>query len=354
MRSRLTLIGPAREAELGSVLLFRSRFLAPANQSLPFLPRVLPAVPASVHVEKERRRWLVAYKGVEFYVHLDQLTQPALPGYFLEIKSRTWSRRDADGQGRGHHRVDAEARRDAGRRRSVTPTSTSARHKTRSAGSHPASPGFPRSRYGLPRLDKIAAVRYSLAIACRGAAFHARSALPKSRRQTCTAQSRRSEIVIRLIKRYGSRKLYDTEESRYVSLEEIGDWVRQGQQVQIVDNQNGDDVTAQTLTQVILEEGKRGMSPVSSDFLHALIRRGEQMVNTGVESLSQGVDRLLQASVERVGPLRELRDEVKQMRAKIDVLESAISEIEESGTSTNGDLLRRVPVRPQVARRKGA
>jgi polyhydroxyalkanoate synthesis repressor PhaR len=161
--------------------------------------------------------------------------------------------------------------------------------------------------------------------------------------------------VIRLIKRYGSRKLYDTEESRYVSLEEIGDWVRQGQQVQVVDNQNGDDVTAQTLTQVILEEGKRGMSPVSSDFLHALIRRGEQMVSTGVESLSIGVDRLLQASVERVGPLRELRDEVKQMRAKIDVLESAISEIEEGGTTTNGDQPRRLAsVRPQVSRRKGA
>lgn len=163
--------------------------------------------------------------------------------------------------------------------------------------------------------------------------------------------------MIRLIKRYGggSRKLYDTEESRYVSLEEIGDWVRQGQQVQVIDNQNGDDVTAQTLTQVILEEGKRGMSPVSSDFLHALIRRGEQMVTTGVESLSQGVDRLLQASVDRVGPLRELRDEVKQMRAKIDVLESAISEMEEGrDPGTNGGQLRHVVVRPQVVRRKGA
>ena len=162
--------------------------------------------------------------------------------------------------------------------------------------------------------------------------------------------------MIRLIKRYGSRKLYDTEESRYVSLEEIGDWVRQGQQVQIVDNQNGDDVTAQTLTQVILEEGKRGLSPVSSDFLHALIRRGEEMVSTGVESLSQGVDRLLQASVERVGPLRELRDEVKQMRAKIDMLESAISEIEEGREpNPNGDQPRRaLAARPVAARRKGA
>jgi polyhydroxyalkanoate synthesis repressor PhaR len=161
--------------------------------------------------------------------------------------------------------------------------------------------------------------------------------------------------VIRLIKRYGSRKLYDTEESRYVSLEEIGDWVRQGQQVQVVDNQNGDDVTTQTLTQIILEEGKRGLSPVSSDFLHTLIRRGEQMVTTGVESLSQGVDRLLQASVERVGPLRELRDEVKQMRAKIDLLESAITDIEggREPAPSNGEPPRRAAARPVSIRRKG-
>jgi 5-methylthioadenosine/S-adenosylhomocysteine deaminase len=94
VRARLTLIGPAREAALGSVLLFRSRFLAPANQSRRFYREYFR--PASERdVEKQRRRWLVAYKGVEFYVHLDKLTRPALPGFFLEIKSRTWSRRDA-------------------------------------------------------------------------------------------------------------------------------------------------------------------------------------------------------------------------------------------------------------------
>jgi polyhydroxyalkanoate synthesis repressor PhaR len=203
-------------------------------------------------------------------------------------------------------------------------------------------------------VDKLAALRYSLAVVAAVRHRGVARGNPADPLRVCNGLPR-SATVIRLIKRYGSRKLYDTEESRYVSLEEIGDWVRQGQQVQVVDNQNGDDVTAQTLTQVILEEGKRGMSPVSSDFLHALIRRGEQMVTTGVESLSQGVDRLLQASVDRVGPLRELRDEVKQMRAKIDVLESAISEMEEGrDPGTNGGQLRHVVVRPQVVRRKGA
>src|SRR5512142_2767174 len=74
--------------------------------------------------------------------------------------------------------------------------------------------------------------------------------------------------MIRVVKRYGSRKLYDTEESRYVSLEEIGDWSRDGQEVRVLDNTTEEDVTAQTLMQVILEEGKRGGSVFSSDILH--------------------------------------------------------------------------------------
>jgi polyhydroxyalkanoate synthesis repressor PhaR len=136
--------------------------------------------------------------------------------------------------------------------------------------------------------------------------------------------------VIRVIKRYGSRKLYDTEESRYVSLEEIAEWVRAGQQIQVIDNQSSEDVTAHTLTQVILEEGKRGTSAFSADFLHDLIRRGEQVVSSGVESIQSGVDRLIQASVDRVPPLRALRDETETLRQRLDVLESQLSDIESS------------------------
>ena len=62
----------------------------------------------------------------------------------------------------------------------------------------------------------------------------------------------------RLIKRYGSRKLYDTEDSRYVSLEELAGWIRDGQQLQVIDNKSGDDATAAVLTQIISEEGRKG------------------------------------------------------------------------------------------------
>ncbi len=94
VRARLTLTGQAREGEFGSVLLSRSHYLAPATYSLRFYREYFKPV-AEREVEKDRRRWLVVYKGVEFFVNLDRLIKPAVEGYYLEIKSRTWSRRDA-------------------------------------------------------------------------------------------------------------------------------------------------------------------------------------------------------------------------------------------------------------------
>ena len=94
-RSRLTLTGRTREEEFGAVLLFRSRYLAPATHSARFYREYFR--PAAEHVvEKDRRRWLLVYRGVEFYLHLDRLITPPTDGCFIEIKSRTWSRRDAE------------------------------------------------------------------------------------------------------------------------------------------------------------------------------------------------------------------------------------------------------------------
>ena len=134
--------------------------------------------------------------------------------------------------------------------------------------------------------------------------------------------------VVRLIKRYGSRKLYDTEESRYVSLEEIGEWIRRGQQIRVIDNKTSDDVTAPTLAQVILEDSRRGDSHLPIEMLHELIRRGGELVSTGVEQLQQGVDRILRAGVDRVGPLREAREETEVLRKRLEELEVTLSRLE--------------------------
>src|SRR5262245_44073496 len=62
----------------------------------------------------------------------------------------------------------------------------------------------------------------------------------------------------RVIKRYANRKLYDTQRSRYVTLDQIAEMIRSGEDVKIVDNNSKDDLTALTLTQIIFEEEKKG------------------------------------------------------------------------------------------------
>lgn len=95
VRSRLTLIGPSREHYFPQkVLLSRSRFLANATQSLRFYREYFKPKIAT-EVEKIRRRYLVRYEDTEFFINIDTLIHPTL-GHFLEIKSRTWSRKDAE------------------------------------------------------------------------------------------------------------------------------------------------------------------------------------------------------------------------------------------------------------------
>lgn len=96
VRYRLTLTGQAHEREFGhSVVLSRSRFIAPARHSLRFYREYFtPSAERTVH--KDRRRWHVLYKGTDFAINVDRLLQPAHDGSYLEIKARTWSKHDAE------------------------------------------------------------------------------------------------------------------------------------------------------------------------------------------------------------------------------------------------------------------
>jgi 5-methylthioadenosine/S-adenosylhomocysteine deaminase len=94
-RRRLTLLGRRREQEFAhDVLLSRSRFLAPATQSLRFYREYFRPRSETI-ITKDRQRWLINFRDTEFFINLDEMLEPSL-GRFVEIKSRTWSRRDAE------------------------------------------------------------------------------------------------------------------------------------------------------------------------------------------------------------------------------------------------------------------
>lgn len=75
-----------------------------------------------------------------------------------------------------------------------------------------------------------------------------------------------------LIKRYASRRLYNTETSDYVTLEDIATFIRQGRDVQIIDLKSGSDLTRQYLLQIVAEHESRGESVLPIDVLTDLVR----------------------------------------------------------------------------------
>ena len=78
----------------------------------------------------------------------------------------------------------------------------------------------------------------------------------------------------RIIKRYANRKLYDTEHSRYVTLDQISEMIRQGDDVKIVDNKTKEDLTTVTLAQIIFEEEKKQRSFLPLNAMRNIIQSG--------------------------------------------------------------------------------
>jgi 5-methylthioadenosine/S-adenosylhomocysteine deaminase len=95
-RYRLTLVDGQSDREYPhSILLSRVRFMAPADRSLRFYREYFKPA-REVQVEKDRLRWEVFYEDEELFINIDRMVNPQREGYFLEVKSRTWSKRDAE------------------------------------------------------------------------------------------------------------------------------------------------------------------------------------------------------------------------------------------------------------------
>jgi polyhydroxyalkanoate synthesis repressor PhaR len=82
------------------------------------------------------------------------------------------------------------------------------------------------------------------------------------------------------IKRYPNRKLYDTEAKQYITLDEITDLIRQGNEIHVTDNVTGEDLTAVTLSQIILEQEKKQSGFLPRSVLTGLIQTGGDRINT--------------------------------------------------------------------------
>ena len=170
----------------------------------------------------------------------------------------------------------------------------------------------------------------------------------------------------RVIKRYSNRKLYDTKDSRYVTLLQIAEMVRGGEEVQIIDNNSKEDLTEVTLAQIIYEEKKANSRAVPlqtlKDLIHTrtekvlsdlregpigrLIPGGKEKEGTPVpapepepapskpslveraqvtiEDWQQKIDERIKALLPSSSPWQQLEAEVKRLNARIDELEKKL------------------------------
>ena len=130
------------------------------------------------------------------------------------------------------------------------------------------------------------------------------------------------------IRRYDSRKLYDPTASRYVSLEEIAQRIRGGEEIEVLDNATGENVTAPTLMQIILEEGKSGRGRLPAEVLHDLVRVSGERISTGVGQVQTTMNKLMRASLDRLAPIREAKRDIERLEERLRQLEGTLSKLD--------------------------
>jgi polyhydroxyalkanoate synthesis repressor PhaR len=177
----------------------------------------------------------------------------------------------------------------------------------------------------------------------------------------------------RVVKRYSNRKLYDTKDSRYVTLPQIAVMVRDGQEVQIIDNTTKEDITEVTLAQIIYEEQKEKSRSVPLQTLRDLIHQRTEKVladlregpigrlipgspkdgkgeakeeeqaipaprptSTSLVDQAKGkigdlqhtLDDRIQAALLSLRPFEQLRDEVRRVHERLDAIERQLADRE--------------------------
>jgi polyhydroxyalkanoate synthesis repressor PhaR len=90
---------------------------------------------------------------------------------------------------------------------------------------------------------------------------------------------------VRIIKRYQNRKLYDTFQSCYVTLEEIAQIIREGHEIQVIDNKSKNDITYMTQIQLLFDQERKSLKPGDTELLKRVIRSEEGTLTGYIKGL---------------------------------------------------------------------
>ena len=168
-----------------------------------------------------------------------------------------------------------------------------------------------------------------------------------------------------LIKRYANRKLYNTATSRYITLRGIADLLEEEQEVQVIDNETGEDITSVTLSQILVDTEREGRAVPGSlltelfqkggDAIYDAWRKGARDASDGIEEFQRNVrrmvspsderrewvafappdlEKMVQGAFERVAEVLDLprRSDIDELKEKLDQLSAQLEQLRSAGT----------------------
>jgi polyhydroxyalkanoate synthesis repressor PhaR len=178
-----------------------------------------------------------------------------------------------------------------------------------------------------------------------------------------------------VVRKYPNRRLYDTSSSRYINLEDIAAFVRQGKDVQVVDAQSGEDLTRVTLTQIIMDDAKQEPTGLPLEMLRQLIVSSDQMgrefimwylksayeaYQTVQNKLHMGLTDVQAAALSPINLMKSMLqgqkpssppqagDELQQLRQRLAELEARL----QKPAPTKPPAKRKAPVKRKVAKKR--
>jgi polyhydroxyalkanoate synthesis repressor PhaR len=161
-----------------------------------------------------------------------------------------------------------------------------------------------------------------------------------------------------LIKKYANRKLYDTQASRYITLEGIADLVRDGHEIKVVDRDTSQDLTQVILSQIVLSEEKRGPARIVDAGADAIHERGQALLDyvrktlnvpgdivNQVERRRSDLESMVDEAIERA--LRRLRipsrHDIDSLNERIDRLSAQMKKLNSDGAAKSSSRKRTAP-----------
>lgn len=125
-----------------------------------------------------------------------------------------------------------------------------------------------------------------------------------------------------LIKRYSNRKLYNTDSRRYITLDELGNLVKEGVEIQVIDNVSGEDITEKILIQVILANGGETSRVLPRSFLSELIQAGSKPILSFQMAVINYLQKYQILEIPSRQDIIELAEQIELLEEKIDQLTS--------------------------------